>query len=328
MKTHSKPNRAVILSIATIALISLLSAALADELFPGRPVKIVVPLPPGPALDIVPRLIAEKLSTRWKQPVVVDNRPGAASHIGAAVVGKADPDGYTLLSTPPGPLVVSQFIYSKLGFDPTAFVPIGVMFRAPLVYVAHPDLPVSNLSELIAYAKANPDKVSFGSPGVGSEPHLQIEELMQRTGVRMTHVPYQGLGPALADLLAGHISILIDSASNTFSHISAGKLKLLAAAGDKRLAELPDAAAASETVPGLLSADWVAAVAPPKTSPELAGKISLAIADALRLPDIEQKLAALHVVGVGSSPSVASALLTSERERFRGLVARLGLKAE
>ena len=200
-------------------------AALAQAGYPTRTIKIIVPLPAGPVADVVPRLIAEKLSAQWSQPVIVENRPGAALNLGADAAARAEPDGYTLLATPPGPLVVSQHYYRSLPFDPAAFVPISIMVKVPAVLVVNPKLPVANLPQLIAYAKENPDKLTYGSPGVGNTPQLAMVKLMATAGIRLTHVPYQGLAPASRDLVAGHIDVMIDNLGNVAEQIKAGRLK-------------------------------------------------------------------------------------------------------
>src|SRR5258707_12836917 len=190
--------------------------------YPNRTIKIVVPAPPGPLLDVIPRIIGEKLSSKWGVPVIVENRPGAAQNLGAEVVAKSAPDGYTLFVSPPGPLVVSQHLRSKLNFDPAAFVPVSLMVELPTVLVVNPKVPASNLQDFIAYAKANPGKLTFGSPGPGSTPHLATEQLMKAAGIRFVHVPYQGMAPAMNDLIAGHIDVMIDLFGNTWPNIKEG----------------------------------------------------------------------------------------------------------
>jgi tripartite-type tricarboxylate transporter receptor subunit TctC len=296
--------------------------------FPTRTVKIIVPLPPGPVADVVPRLIGEKLSQRWSQPVIIENRPGAALNIGADAASRAEPDGHTLLATPPAPLVVSQHYYPKLPFDPSKFVPVTVLVRVPAVLVAHPKVPADDLPQLIAHAKANPDKLSYGSPGAGNTPHLATVKLMAAAGIRMVHVPYQGLAPALRDLLAGHIDVMVDNVGNVAEHIKAGRLKLLAATTDARIADFPNVATVAETLPGITHTDWFAVAAPPGTPGAIATKISADIAAALKEPDVQRRLKELSLVAVGSSPEETSELLKRESEMWRKVIAASGLKAE
>src|SRR5215813_14527658 len=193
--------------IFAAALLATPSAALAQADYPSHTIKFVVPVPPGNMLDTIPRLLGEKLTAKWGHPVIVENRPGAASNLGTETVFKSPPDGYTLLVSPPGPLAISQHVYTKLGFDPSQFVAVSELVRFPFLLIANPKFPVSSLGELITRAKANPDKITFATPGVSSTPHLTMEKLSRAAGMRFVHVPYQGLSPALNDLLGGHVDV-------------------------------------------------------------------------------------------------------------------------
>ncbi|MDX6385328.1 MAG: hypothetical protein QOK48_2901 [Blastocatellia bacterium] len=318
--------------LKTICVAALLSAvssvAFAQSDYPRRPIKIVVPLPPGPVADLVPRLIGERLATRWGQPVIIENRPGAALNIGAEAVARAEPDGYTLLATPPGPLVVSQHFFPKLAFDPTIFVPISILVKVPAVLVANPKVPVSTLAQLVAYAKSNPNKLSYGSPGIGNTPQLAMEKLMATAGIRFLHVPYQGLAPALRDLLAGHIDVMIDNLGNVVEYIKDDRLRLVAATTETRLPQFPNVPTIAETFPGVTHMDWFAVVAPAKTPPEIAAKLSQAMAEILKLPDIAKRMSDLNVTPVGSSPAEAAALIKQESDHWQHVIAAAGLKAE
>src|SRR5262245_40753946 len=209
--------------------------ALVQSDFRIRAIRIVVPLAPGGTSDLLPRMIGEKLTLRWGQPVIVENKPGGALHLGTEAVARSEPDGYTLLLAPQGPLVLSPSLYRKLGYDPAAFVPVTIIVRLPYVLVANPKVPAASVPELIAFAKANPDKLSFGSAGVGSAQHLAVEWLKTLGGVRMTHVPYRGAAPAMTDLLAGHVELMVDNAGNVLSHIREGRLKALAIGAAPRI---------------------------------------------------------------------------------------------
>lgn len=299
------------------------SRATAQAYFPKRAVRIVVPNPPGTMLDVIPRLIADKLSEKWGQPVIIENRPGAAQNIGADAVAKADPDGYTLLASPPGPLVVSQWYFPKLSFDPAAFVPITVMVAVPTLLVANPDVPFSSFPEFVAYARANPSKLNYGSPGPGSTPQLAQEALMQAGDFKMVHVPYQGMGPALKDLVAGHIQVLLDIAGNSLPLVQDGKLKALAATSDTRIRQLPDVPTIQETLPSYRHSEWFALVAPPKTSPALAKKISVDVAEVLKRPDVTQRLETMVATPVGNGPDDTALLIRRESDRWRRIVAAL-----
>jgi tripartite-type tricarboxylate transporter receptor subunit TctC len=302
-------------------------AAGADD-YPNRPVKIVVPVPPGPILDVLPRIVAEKLSLKWGRPVIIENRPGAAQNLGAEVVAKAKPDGYTLLATPPGPLVSSQHLFSKLGFDPSEFVPVTVLVKVLPVLVVNPKVPAANIQEFIAYAKANPGKITLGSPGVGSTPHLAGLQLMRAADVHFVHVPYQGMAPAMNDLIAGHIDAMIDNLGNVWPQVKEGKLKLLAVTTESRLPQVPDVPAVSEALPGYDHTDWFAFAAPPKTPGEVATKLSTAIAETLKLPDVAKRLDDYVVVPVGSSPAETAALIKRESERWRRVIEAAGIQID
>lgn len=315
------------LGLVAVGLTALLPATTAAQTdYPRRAVKFVVPVPPGNMLDSMPRIIGEKLSQRWNQPMIVENRPGAASNLGAEAVFKSEPDGYTLLVTPPGPLVVSQYVYPKLGFDPAAFVPVSTLISFPFILVVNPKVPVANFAEFLARARANPGKVTFGSPGVSSTPHLAMERFAAAAGVKFVHVPYPGLAPAMRDLLAGHIEAIFDTPGNTLPHVANGGVRALAVTGTTRLPELPDAPPIADTLPGNVHTDWFAVVAPPKTPPEIATRLSQAIAEAMKQPDAAKRIAEFRVTVVGSSPVETGALMRQEAEQYRALIAAAGIK--
>jgi tripartite-type tricarboxylate transporter receptor subunit TctC len=303
-------------------------AALAQSDYPNRRIKIVVPAPPGPSLDMLSRLIADKLAAHWGQPVIVENRPGAAQNLGAEAVAKAEPDGYTLLATPQGPLVISQHFFPKLGFDPSAFVPVSIFATQPLLLVANPKVRALTLQEFVALAKTSPDRISFASPGTGSSPHLTGEMLKTAADIDFVHVPYKGMAPATADLLAGHVDIMFDNLGNTLPHIKEGKLKVLGVAGETRIPELSDVPAIAEMFPGFYSTSWFAVVAPPKTPADIADKLSQAIAQILRRPDVVERYRAMSGTPVGTSPSETAAFLKKESERWRKVIAAAGIRAK
>jgi tripartite-type tricarboxylate transporter receptor subunit TctC len=314
--------------VAATLIAAAPATASAQTDFPRRAIKFVVPIPPGNMLDSMPRIVGEKLSVRWGQPVIVENRPGAASNLGTEAVFKAEPDGYTLLVAPPGPLVVSQHVYAKLGFDPASFVPVSTLIQFPFILVVNAKATVATLPAFIAHGKANPGKVSFGSAGVSSTPHLQMERFAAAAGVRFVHVHYPGLAPAMRDLLAGHIDAIFDTPGNVLPHIASGGVKALAVTAEKRIAELPDAPTISEVLPGIVHTDWFAVVAPPKTPRELATKLSEAIAETMKMPDVARRIAEFKVTVVGSSPVQTGALIKREAEQYRVLTAAAGIKIE
>src|SRR5262249_14988155 len=249
-------------SVTLAALVAIApGAALAQADFPNRPVKIIVPLAPGGTADVLPRLIGEKLAVRWSQPVVVENRPGGGQHIGTEAVARADPDGYTLLSSAAGQRVVNPSLIPNLSYDPAAFAPITVMASLPYVLVVNPKVPAATVAELIAYAKANPGKLNYAAPGGGSQTQLAAEWLKIITGTRMTFVPYKGSAPAVTDLIAGHVDLMFDNLANSLQHIRDGRLRALAVANEQRLPDFPDLPTLAETYPGFVATSWFALLA-------------------------------------------------------------------
>ncbi len=315
-----------------LAVAALLAAtpnvAFAQSSYPNRPIKVVLPYAAGGLVDVLARLVTEKLGISWRQPVIIEARPGASGNLGAETVSRADPDGYTLLVTPPPPLAINQHLYPKLGFDPLALVPATVIASAPNVLVVRPDLPVSSVQDLIAFAKANPDKLSYASTGSGGTPHLTAEMLKAATGTRIVHVPYRGMPPAFVDLLAGHVDMMFANLGDSLPHIRSGRLKVLGVGSRMRLPVLPDVPAISEVLPGFVSDTWYAIVAPPKTPSEIPQRISTAVAEALKLPDVAKRLQELSVTPVGTSPAETAEFIRQDSERWRQVIVSAGIKPE
>jgi tripartite-type tricarboxylate transporter receptor subunit TctC len=313
---------------AAAIVCALTGSAWAQSDYPHRTIRIVVPAPPGANLDTMPRIIADKLAAHWGQPVIIENKPGAAQNLGAEVVAKSGPDGYTLLATPQGPLVISQHFFPKLGFDPSAFTPVSIFASQPLVLIAHPGLPATQVGELVALAKGNPKRITFASAGIGSAPHLTAEMLKVAAGIDFVHVPYKGLAPAMTDLLAGHVDVLFDNLTNALPQVRSGSVKALGVAGETRIPELPDVPAIAEFFPGFYSTSWFAIVAPPRTPAEIAGKLSQAVAAILRQPDVAERFRALASTPLGTSPAETADFLKKESERWRQLIVTAGIKLE
>ena len=301
-------------------------AATAQNNYPNRPVKIIVPAPPGGAADVLPRIVSEKLAARWKQPIIIENRPGAALNLGAETVAKAEPDGYTLLATPPGPLAIYQYIYANLRYNPTAFTPVTILASSPFVLVVGPSVKSSDLSQFLALAKANPGKFTFGSTGIGSPPHLSGEMLKVRAGIDLLHVPYKGMVPALTDLLGGRLDMVFVDLGSTLQHVKAGTVRVLGVGSDVRIAELPDVPAISESLPGFTATTWFAVVAPPKTPAGIAAEASKAINEALARPDVAQRFRDFHATPVGGSPAQTATFFRNESQRWREVIAAAGIK--
>lgn len=314
--------------LVAAALVATPHIAVAQDSYPKQPIKLVVPYVAGGLADVLSRLVGEKLTLKWGQPVIVESRAGASGNLGAEVVARSVPDGYTLLSTPPPPLAINQSLFAKLAFDPAAFVPVTVIASAPNVLVARPNLPLSSLQELITFAKANPDKLSYASTGNGGTPHLSAELLKAKIHAQIVHVPYRGLPPAFVDLFAGQVDLMFANLSDSLPHIRSGKLKVLGVGSRARLPELPDMPAISEVLPGFFSDTWYALVAPPKTPTEVADKISIAVAEALKAPDVAKRLQGLSVTPVGSSPAETAEFIKQEARRWREVIVSAGIKAE
>jgi tripartite-type tricarboxylate transporter receptor subunit TctC len=297
--------------------------------YPAKAIRIIVPFPAGGSADLMPRAFAEKLAAKWGQPVVVENRPGAAGNIGAELVFKAEPDGYTLLSAPPPPLVINGSLYSRLAFDPAQFTPVALIGSIPNVMLVHPRVTVATVPEFIALARANPGRFNYASQGSGTTSHLAAEMFKSMAGgLQITHGPYKGTAPALVDLLGGQVDLMFDNLGVSLPHVRSGKLKALAVGSETRFAGLPDVPAMAEVLPGFVSIAWFGVVAPPRTSPAVAEKLSAAIAEALKLPDVAKRLESLSAVPIGSTPAAMGAFMKEETERYRGIIRAVGVKVD
>src|SRR6266542_3968441 len=233
--------------------------------YPDRAVKIVVPFPAGGTADAIPRIVGDWLSRKWGQPVVIENRTGAAGNIGAEQVYHSAPDGYTLLSSPPPPLVINHNLYPRLGFDPTKFEPVIVMAQVPNALMVNPSINASSVPELIEYLKGNSDKTICATQGNGTTSHLTSELFQLMAKVKLRHIPYRGSAPALQGLVAGDVDVMFDNLGVSLALVQAGKLRLLAVASPDRLAALPDVPTIAETLPGFEAVAWYGIVAPPNT---------------------------------------------------------------
>ena len=313
--------------LALAAMLAALPQADAQD-YPSRPVKIIVPFPAGGTADVMPRVIGEWLSRKWGQPVVVENRTGAAGNIGAEAVAKAEPDGYTLLSAPPPPLVINQNLYPKLGFDPSEFVPIVIMGRVPNALVVNPKLPLNSVAEVIAYAKANPGKLTSATQGNGTTSHLTSELFQMMADEKFQHWPYRGSAPALTDLVAGSVDLMFDNLGVSLPLVKGGQLKLLGVATPKRMASLPDVPTIAETLPGFESAAWFAIVAPPKTPQAVVDKINADVNEALRQSDIVQRLTQLSAEPIGGTPQATAAYMREEVERWHKVIKAANVKLD
>ena len=296
------------------------SPARADG-YPDRTVKIIVPFPAGGTADAVPRLVADWLSRKWGQAVVIENRTGAAGNIGAEVAYRSAPDGYTLLSAPPPPLVINQSLYPKLGFDPAKFEPIIVMAQVPNALIVNPNnVKASNLSELVEYLQKNPDKVTAATQGNGTTSHLTSELFQLMAKVKLRHIPYRGSAPALQGLLAGDVNLMFDNLGVSLALVEAGQLKLLAVASPNRLPALPDVPAIAETLPGFEAVAWYGIVAPPNTPRDIVDTINADVNEALRQPELQDRLKKLSAEIFGGSVEKTSKYMGEEVARWRAVI--------
>jgi len=304
------------------------SPARADG-YPDRAVKIIVPFPAGGTADAVPRLVGEWLSRKWGQPVVIENRTGAAGNIGAEQAYRSAPDGYTLLSAPPPPLVINQSLYPKLGFDPAKFEPIIVMAQVPNALIVNPDnVKATSLRELVEYLKNNPDKVTAATQGNGTTSHLTSELFQLMAKVKLRHIPYRGSAPALQGLLAGDVDVMFDNLGVSLPLVNAGKLKLLAVASPNRLPSLPDVPTIAEALPGFEAVAWYGIVAPPQTPKDIVDKINADVNEALRQPELQDRLRSLSAEVFGGSVDKTAKYLREEVARWGAVIKAANIEVQ
>jgi len=320
-------RRGVVLGL--FACLAVCSLAQAQSGFPVRAVKFIVPFPPGGINDVLARIVGDKLQAKWGQPVVIENKTGAGGNIGADLAAHAEPDGYTLLVAPPGPLAINQSLYRQLSYRSDEFVPITVLGKVANLIIVRKELPVASVSELIAYIKANPGKVVFGSQGNGATPHLTANMFMSQTGTEMVHVPYRGETLVLQDMVCGHVDVFFGNVSAALALWRDGKIKVLAVTDQQRSPVMPEVPTTAEAgLPDLVSFGWFAAVAPPRTAPALQSEIAGAAIEALKMPDVQQKFRALSVEPVATSPAATAEFIRDEARRWGDVIRRTGVVVE
>jgi tripartite-type tricarboxylate transporter receptor subunit TctC len=316
---------------ATLFIIALACAAFAQaQPYPGKPVRLVVPFPAGSTPDIVGRALGQKLAAAWGQPVIVDNRPGAGGNIGAAEVAHAAPDGYTLLIGSNGPIAINKALYDKLPFDPDRDLkPISLLAGAPQILAVHPSVPAGDLQQLVAYARANPGKLAYGSVGSGSASHLTMELFKSQARVSLVHVPYKGFPPVVQDLLSGQIQATFAIVPAVLPQIRAGRLRGLAVTSEKRTSLAPDIATMSEQgLPRFDATAWQGLLAPSGISSEILSTISSETQKAMRSPEVKKTLETQGFETIGSTPEEFAAFIRAEREKWTKVVRETGAKAE
>jgi tripartite-type tricarboxylate transporter receptor subunit TctC len=311
---------------ASIGLWPCLTVPVHADNFPSRPVTIVVPFPPGGTADILPRIVADKLRERWGQAVIVENKPGAAGTSGSTSVANAAPDGYVLLSSPAGPLVINKLVQKAFSFEPLDLAPIAVLAAVPSVLTVRANFPAATVTEFIAHAKANPGKLNYASQGPGSTSHLTAVMFANMTGVEMVHVPYKGSSPALADLIAGNVDLMFDNLGSSFAYHQAGRVRILAIAARERATALPDMPTLHEAgLTGFDSSTWFALVAPPKTPADVVARINRDVTEILRREDIRARLTDIGLTPVGGTPDAARDFIASESRRWSAVVKKANL---
>ena len=306
-------------------------AAAQTAAYPSRPIRIVIPFAPGGPTEFILRLIADRLTTMLGQAVVIENRPGGAGGtVGAKSVAVAEPDGYTLLFSSPGPLVTAAAIYKNLDYDPIkSFAPIAMVIYAPQMLAVHPSLPVSSLPELVAYAKSNPGKITFGSSGYGTQPHMLGEMLKLMAGINIIHVPYRGAGRSVTDVLAGQVQMIFETTAILLPHIEAGKLRPLAMAAEVRSPLLPEVPTTIESgYPKLIASFWSGLLAPAGTPVSIVDKLNGAVNEILRSKEAQTGLARLSAEARIGSPQDFAAFIAAEATRWAAIAAETGIKVD
>jgi tripartite-type tricarboxylate transporter receptor subunit TctC len=297
--------------------------------YPSRNVRVIVTVPAGGGVDSVTRIFADKLQRRLGQSFVIENQAGAGGNVGASTVYGAAPDGYTLMSSQPAPLTTNIALYKKLSFDPAALEPVVIMSRFPNVLLVRKDFPAKAAAEFIAYAKANPGKLNYGSQGIGTTSHLTTELLMSLTGTKMVHVPYKGTAPALNDLMAGQVDFVFMELSSAVRLHQGGNARILAIATDKRIDSLPDIPTLIEAgVPNFMSDTWNALSAPPKTPAPIISKLNQAVNEIIEAPDTKKQFETLNLLPAGGSPAEMGKFISEETRRWSEVIHRAGIVPE
>jgi tripartite-type tricarboxylate transporter receptor subunit TctC len=303
--------------------------ALAHESYPTRLVRMIVPFPAGGTADALPRIVAEKLTDAWHQPVIIDNRAGAGGNIGAEAVASSPADGYVLLASPPGPIAINDKLYKKLAFQPSKFEPVIVIGTVPSVLVVKPALPAKTVAELIDYLKANPGKVTFASQGNGSISHLSAMLFQKLTGAEMVHVAYRGSSPALQDIMGNHVDVFFDNLGSSLNLHNAGNLRILALGSLSRVPSLPDIPTLAEAgLDGFQSVTWFAVVAPPGTPAPITQTVNQAIGKVLQQPEVREQFEKMGVRPLGGSVADTAKFFAEERERWGEVIRTGNVKVE
>ncbi len=317
------------LSAAALALAALFSPVLAQN-YPTKPIRMIVPFPPGGTTDILARVAGQKITEAFGQQVIVDNRPGAGGNIGTELVAKSAPDGYTLLTDPGSTLTINPSLYAKLPYDVLKdFAPITIIAAVPNLLVVHPSLPVKSVRDLIILAKARPGQLNYASTGAGQSTHLSMELFKTMAGINVVHIPYKGSSPALADLLGGQVSLMFDNMPSSLPHVKAGKLRALAVSTLKRSPAMPQLPTVAESgLPGFEVSVWFGVLAPAGTSRDIVSKLNSAIVKSLQSPDVRERLAGQGAEAIGNTPEQFTAQMQRDLVKWAKVVKDSGVKLD
>jgi tripartite-type tricarboxylate transporter receptor subunit TctC len=305
------------------------STAFAADVYPVRPVRIIVPFAPGGATDIVARLVGQKLNEGWGQPVVVDNRAGAGGNIGGDIAAKSNPDGYTLFMTSGSIVTANQHMYAKMPFSPEKdLVAVTNVASGPQAIVVNPSNPAKTLKEFIAMAKAKPKSMTFGSAGVGTQTHLAAENFIYASGIDVTHVPYKGEGPAVSDLVGGQIQFVTPNLSAAIAFVNTGKLRALAVTSKERSAQLPNVPAVAETLPGFENLGWFGFMVPTGTPKAVIAKVHADTVKALANSDLRKRITEIGMTAVGNASEEFAKDIKAESERWAKIIKERNLQVK
>ena len=324
-------KRTLFAALAAFAIVATAAEPAAAQSYPNRPVKIIVPFAPGGPTEFIIRLTADRLTGMLGQAFVIENRPGGGGGtVGAKSVAVAEPDGYTLLFSSPGPLVTAAAVYKNLDYDPIkSFAPIAMLIYAPQMLVAHPSIPAQSLNEFIAYANSNPGKITFGSSGYGTQPHILGEMLKRAAGIDIVHVPYRGAGQSVTDLLAGQVQMIFETTTILLPHVEAGKLRPLAVATETRSPLLPGVPTTAESgYPKIVASFWSGLLAPAGTPAGIVGKLNATVNEILKSKEAQAALARLGAEAKIGAPQDFAAFIAAETPRWAAIANETGIKVD
>jgi len=328
-KTSTLPRRSLLALALSIGVAAMPAQAQAQQDYPNKPIRLVVPFTPGGVTDTGARVVAERLGARLGQQVVVDNRPGASGNIGTQAVAAAPPDGYTLVLGFDGTMVINPHVFSKVPFDTVNdFVPVSKIGDAVLVIVTHPSVPAKTLPELIAYSKSNPGGLSYGSSGTGGTPHVAAEMLKVKTGAEFVHVPYKGGGQAMTDVVGGQLPMLYTAVASALPFIERGQVRAIAISSVQRLPSLPQVPTVGETLPGFEASSWIGILAPAKTPKPIVDRIQRELHAVVNEPAVKERLTKLGITSVGNTSEEFGQQIQADLKKYADVVKAARIKVD